>query len=70
MSTSGAWDLSPGLPSRKAWLSSQTNKQSGPNMEPDETPPGITPQATVVRLSPLVVKYYPYSPLLSSGEGY
>ena len=49
MNTWVVWGLSLGLPSRKAWLSFQMNKQSGLNGTPlpDGTPLGIKPQATV-----------------------
>jgi hypothetical protein len=49
MNASAVWDLSLGLPLRKAWLSFQTNRKSGLSgtLLPDVTPLGTKPQATV-----------------------
>ena len=69
--TSAVWGLSLGLPSRKAWLSFQTKKQSCLNVTllQDVTPLGIKPQATVSlssHLSNLHLDSHPFS----SGEHY
>ena len=69
MNVSEVWGLSPGLPSRKVWPSSQTKRRNGRNVTPlpDATPLGITPQVTVSLT--LIVNHYPRSPSLSPREG-
>lgn len=65
----GVQGLSPGLPSRKVWLSFQTNKQSGLNGTPlpDATPLDIKLQVTVSP-SILVLNPHPNPCPLSPGE--
>ena len=69
MNTSGVWDPSLGLPSRKAWLSFQTNTKSGPAGKPL---PGATPLGTKPRVavgpSPLAANSHALTPSQSRGR--